>query len=204
VSEARLNQRKIPQQRRAEATVASIIEAAARILEHQGLEGYNTNAVARLAGISVGSLYQYFPHKDAITRALLDRESSYLIGVLERIVEDSRGMAAINRIMAAIVTHLMRRPNFARILDDQEQKLSLQDHVLKIETRVQSLIQICLSDGAYAALPDKPTIVFDMICIIRGIVDGAAARGERDIEHIIGRVVRAVEGYFAQSTQCPG
>lgn len=181
--------------------MASIIEAAARILERDGLGGYNTNAVAKRAGISVGSLYQYFPHKDAITRALLDRESSSLITMFERIAEKSRGMAAINEMVTAVVTHQMRRPNLARILDGQEQKLSLQAHVLKIETRVQSLIQICLSNGAYASLPDKPTIVFDMICIIRGIVDGAAARGERDIDYIISRVARAVEGYFEQSTK---
>jgi len=204
MSQTRLKQRKIPQQLRAEATVASIIEAAARILEHEGLGGYNTNAVAKRAGISVGSLYQYFPNKDAITRALLERESSSLMTVLECIVEKRRGLPAINELVAAIVTHLMRRPNLARILDDQEQKLSLQDHVLKTETQVQSLIQTCLSDGAFADVSDKQSIVFDMICIVRGIVDGAAARGERDIDAIICRVVRAVDGYLAQSTACAG
>lgn len=199
MSEDRLKQRKIRRQHRAEATVASVIEAAARILEDSGLDGYNTNAVAKLAGISVGSLYQYFPHKDAVTLALIDREASALISALEDIAQSRGGALAIRQVVAAAVTHLMRRPNLARILDAQEQKLSLQDHVLASETRVQQLIQACLADSPYALLSGRPTIISDMIGIIRGIVDGAVARGERDIEPIIGRVSCAVEGYLARS-----
>ena len=66
--------RKVPRQRRAVHTVDALLEAAALVLEEDGLEGFNTNAVARRAGASVGSLYQYFPSKDALTLALLLRE----------------------------------------------------------------------------------------------------------------------------------
>jgi AcrR family transcriptional regulator len=65
-----LKPRKIPQQSRAEQTVATILEAAARVLESKGLDGLNTNLVAQRAGVSVGTLYQYFPGKDAIIVAL--------------------------------------------------------------------------------------------------------------------------------------
>ena len=60
-----LKPRKTPSQQRAAGTVAAIIEAAAQVLETEGFEGFNTNAIARLAGVSIGSLYQYFPGKDA-------------------------------------------------------------------------------------------------------------------------------------------
>ena len=66
--------RKAPRQRRAAHTVGAILEAAALVLETDGLEGFNTNAVARRAGASIGTLYQYFPSKDALTLALLQRE----------------------------------------------------------------------------------------------------------------------------------
>ncbi|MBR8500820.1 TetR/AcrR family transcriptional regulator, partial [Burkholderia cenocepacia] len=56
-----LSPRKAPRQRRSVATVDAIVEAAARILERDGFDGYTTNAVAALAGVSIGSLYQYFP-----------------------------------------------------------------------------------------------------------------------------------------------
>src|SRR5262245_13367385 len=64
--------RKAPEQARSKATVNVILEASARILESGGLRGFNTNAVAAKAGVSIGSLYQYFPNKDAILLALLN------------------------------------------------------------------------------------------------------------------------------------
>lgn len=203
VSEARLKPRKVPRQLRAETTVASVIEAAARILEGQGLDAYNTNAIARLAGISVGSLYQYFPHKDAITRSLIERESSELMSVLERIAGKRQGVPAIREVVSAIVAHQMQRPTLGRILDMQEQSLNLADCVIKNENRIMALIEKILADAGIFAQSDRRIIVADMIGIIRGMVDGAVSRGEREAEQIIGRVGRAVEGYLTLSGRAP-
>jgi AcrR family transcriptional regulator len=64
----------IPRQGRAQALVEAIVEAAAQVLEAQGERGFNTNAVARRAGVSIGALYRYFPDKQAILVALAERE----------------------------------------------------------------------------------------------------------------------------------
>lgn len=67
--------RKIPRQARALASVDAILEAAAQIL--QGGDGrFTTNAVAERAGVSIGTLYQYFPDKNAILIALARQELS--------------------------------------------------------------------------------------------------------------------------------
>jgi AcrR family transcriptional regulator len=66
--------RKSPRQKRAAATFEAIVEAAAHILREDGAEALTTNAVAARAGVSIGSLYQYFPNKQAIVRALIARE----------------------------------------------------------------------------------------------------------------------------------
>ena len=58
--------RKLPRQDRSRATVDAILEAAARVLVKEGFERTTTNRVAEAAGVSVGSLYQYFPNKEAI------------------------------------------------------------------------------------------------------------------------------------------
>jgi AcrR family transcriptional regulator len=71
--------RKRPRQRRSEATVDAILEAAARILESDGLDALTTNAVADRAGVSVGSLYQYFPGKTALLAELIRRERGALV-----------------------------------------------------------------------------------------------------------------------------
>ena len=66
--------RRIPRQTRAGQTVSAILEAAAQVLEAGGLAGFTTNAVAERAGVSIGTLYQYFADKQALLRALADRE----------------------------------------------------------------------------------------------------------------------------------
>lgn len=71
-----LSPRKRPRQRRSAATVEVILDGAARILEREGLERFNTNVVAAVAGVSVGSLYQYFPGKDALMAALVRRDAA--------------------------------------------------------------------------------------------------------------------------------
>lgn len=74
--------RKTPRQTRSKETVEAILTAAARILTTEGFEALTTNRVAAVAGVSVGSLYQYFPHKEALVRALCERHTH---GVRDRI-----------------------------------------------------------------------------------------------------------------------
>ena len=68
-----LNPRKLPTQGRAKVTVDAILQAATHILDKEGLEKANTNHIAEVAGVSVGSLYQYFPGKDAILSSIIER-----------------------------------------------------------------------------------------------------------------------------------
>ncbi|HEX3917772.1 MAG TPA: helix-turn-helix domain-containing protein [Caulobacteraceae bacterium] len=68
------NQWREPRQARSRATWEAIVEAAAQILERHGPEALTTNAVAERAGVSIGTLYQYFPDKQAILIAAARRE----------------------------------------------------------------------------------------------------------------------------------
>ena len=68
------SKRRIPRQARAAETVSLILEATAQILEAGGLEAFTTNAVAERAGVSIGTLYQYFSDKRAILLALAEQE----------------------------------------------------------------------------------------------------------------------------------
>jgi AcrR family transcriptional regulator len=70
--------RKKPLQMRSQATVDVIVEAAARVFESSGFAGASTNKIADIAGVSVGSLYQYFPDKLALLEAVNER---YLVGL---------------------------------------------------------------------------------------------------------------------------
>ena len=72
------NQRRKPNQERAKFTHDAILSAAAHVLEHEGEASFTTNRVAEKAGVSIGSLYQYFQHKEAILIALAEREEQKL------------------------------------------------------------------------------------------------------------------------------
>ncbi len=65
--------RKLPRQSRSRATFNAVLDASAHILKSGGFDALNTNRVAETAGVSIGSLYQYFPDKFAILQALRER-----------------------------------------------------------------------------------------------------------------------------------
>src|SRR5262249_23843887 len=84
---ARLSSRKQPKQARSTELVAAILDAAVQVLAKEGAQRFTTARVAEKAGVSVGSLYQYFPNKAAILFRLQSDEwrqtSELLLGILE-------------------------------------------------------------------------------------------------------------------------
>ena len=117
-----LKPRKTPRQQRAAETVAAIIEAAAQVLETGGFEGFNTNAIARRAGVSIGSLYQYFPGKDALTIALMNREANRCYEDTRAMLEEPTAEAALDYLIRAAVRQQLQRPALARLLDVEESR----------------------------------------------------------------------------------
>src|ERR1700759_2137679 len=73
------NPRKQASQERSRATVDALVEATARILVREGFDKASTNRIAEAAGVSVGSLYQYFPSKEALVAAVIDRHSQEIM-----------------------------------------------------------------------------------------------------------------------------
>jgi AcrR family transcriptional regulator len=195
VRSASLKPRKAPRQRRSAVTVEAILEAAARILETQGLEGYTTNAVAEKAGVSIGSLYQYFPGKDALTGALIRRETAQLVEEAMPVAGDD-GKAAIDRWIMAAVAHQLRRPALARILDFEEGRHPEAHGVYTLRDRAVSLLKEVLALPDLPSQPDAEIAAGDILAMVRGMIDAAGERGETDRNGLERRVGRAVFGYL--------
>jgi AcrR family transcriptional regulator len=178
------------------ATVAAVLEAAARILETEGLEGYTTNAVARRAGISIGSLYQYFPSKDAITKALILRETATLLADVEAIGLEAGGRAGLERLIQVGVAYQLQRPVLARILDQEERRLPLDAEMQRMGRKLARTVQRFLAAPDLAAATPSPAAPGDLLAIIKALVDAAGERGEHDRAALTARVRRAVFGYL--------
>ncbi|MEZ5709840.1 MAG: TetR/AcrR family transcriptional regulator [Blastomonas sp.] len=84
--------RKQPTQDRAKVTSDSILEAAEIIIVGEGYEKATTNYIAEKAGVSIGSLYQYFPNKDAIISALIEQEVSKVANGIRKVLRDDMEM----------------------------------------------------------------------------------------------------------------
>jgi AcrR family transcriptional regulator len=89
ISEAGSAMRKAPQQARSRATVQAIVDAGAQVLAITGWAKFTTNEVAEAAGVSIGSLYQYFPNKVSLVEAIRGHHLDSVLLVLKRISDDN-------------------------------------------------------------------------------------------------------------------
>lgn len=134
--------RKTPRQARSRSTVEAILEAAERVLRNEGYRAASTNRVARVAGFSVGSLYQYFDDKRAVVGALLDQS---LRAEAERIGQSLDRLAGLEpdvareRLVQTVVAERCGRAHLLRILDGYGPELGYERplrHVLRAQGEI--------------------------------------------------------------------
>ena len=120
VTVASRSMRKAPRQRRSQVMVDVILQAAARVLAKSGWAKFNTNEVARIAGVSIGSLYQYFPNKLALAEAIRQQHLAAILQVLAgaSTQEDSLAIRVERLIEGIIAAHLIN-PSIHRVLLDE-------------------------------------------------------------------------------------
>jgi AcrR family transcriptional regulator len=118
----RTSPRKIPRQERSRATVEAILDAAAHVLVKEGIEHATTNRIAEVAGVSIGSLYQYFPSKDALISSLLERHNAEMreavLAELAR-VQSMPLDAAVRAMVELVVRAHAVDPELHRVLMEQ-------------------------------------------------------------------------------------
>jgi AcrR family transcriptional regulator len=190
-----LKPRKTPTQPRSEQTVAVLLEAAAQVLERDGLEGFNTNAVAERAGVSIGSLYQYFPGKDALVLALMRRESEQFLAEARMALGHPRGSDALKHFIGACVRQQLLRPALAYLLDVEQARPALRKEAGGASELHAILLEI-LSRIDSRLWTQREVATVDLLAIVRGMTDAAGERGEADVAGLQSRIEPAVFGYL--------
>jgi AcrR family transcriptional regulator len=118
----RTDPRKSASQKRSRITVNALLEATARILVREGFDKASTNRIAEVAGVSVGSLYQYFPSKEALVAALIDRHSQAVMGIVQAELAQAANLPmeqAVRKLVAVAVKAHRIDPNLHRVLSEQ-------------------------------------------------------------------------------------
>ncbi len=195
-----LEPRKAPRQNRSKAMLDLILEAATRVLQRESLAGFNTNRVAEVAGISVGSLYQYFPNKAALVTALIDRAQAALAAALEQLVAQLAGSTlaeAVQAMAAYAVRQQYGDPLLAAALDHEERRLPIQGRLVEAEKRIVAIVQALLDRHAAQLSISLPAAAAgDCLIIAKALVEADAGRSAVPPADLEGRIARAIYGYL--------
>jgi len=194
----RLTPRKSPKQERSARTVEAILQSAAHILETRGLAGYNTNAIAARAGASIGSVYQYFASKDAITVALISADIEGLVSALDSAAALIDPHAALDAMIAAAANHQLRRPRLAQLLDLEERRLA--QLALHSDTK-PALLHRCVVEVVeriFGPHDEMSRVCADLIVITRALCDAAGESEDTSPGALQDRIGKAVRGYLRE------
>ena len=156
--------------------------------------------MAERAGVSIGSLYQYFPGKDAITAALIRRETATLLDLLDAAVPAATGKSleeGVALLAEAAVAHQFARPRLSRLLDVEEARLPWSAEASATRRAILNRV-VGFLRGQRPSL-DEPALTLiggDLLHIARGLIDGAA---EDSTDRLSLRVNAALTGYLRQA-----
>jgi len=180
-TKTRTNPRRIPQQSRSRVTVDAIVEAAAHLLTGRGWQGATTNHIAERAGVSIGSLYKYFPNKPSIlaevARRRIRSEVSAIATTIEAHVDDPRAMLA--RMVAASADRYFTNAALDTALMEQLGPIEVARFLRDAEAEVVRMTENYLvhhadslraGDAAVAG-----TVAFVAVHALRGVLVAAAA-----------------------------
>jgi len=197
------SKRRVPRQARAHDTVEVVFEATARILLREGRAALNTNYIAERAGISVGTLYEYFPNKVAILLAMARREIQRGTAAVLRAIGDPSTEAggdpvrlAIRALIAEFSRHRKARHIAFQALTAEgfgsELEANLDEIALELAARTGRLVP-----GRPAPIP--PVSAFVLTRAVNGVLVSAA--GERSpylgTAEFEDELVRLVRGFLA-------
>ena len=169
--------RKRPRQERSRATVDTILAATARVLVKRGFDNLTTNAVADAAGVSIGSLYQYFPNKGALVAALIEHHIEDLTGsVLSELTRVARlpVAAAVRAVIELMITVHGREPELHRVLTEEVPRVGRMAKLRELEAISHRMVAGLLAARRdELAIQDPDISAFVLVSAIEAITHRA-------------------------------
>jgi AcrR family transcriptional regulator len=139
--------RKTASQDRSRATIDAILGATARVLVKHGYEGASTNKIAEAAGVSIGSLYQYFPSKEALVAAVIEHHIGSMMDLIRssiaRVVVLPLREAAREMVRVMVEAHRLA-PKLHRVLVEQIPRIGDLDQIDRLDRETESMVRLYL------------------------------------------------------------
>jgi AcrR family transcriptional regulator len=202
--------RKAPRQQRSRATVDVIVEAAARVLARRGWARFTTNEIAAVAGVSVGSLYQYFPDKLSIAEAIRQRHLDAVLAALAGPADAEQPATLARRVAhfvdGVIAAHALDQA-LHRVLVD-EVPLAARSSYPEFEAHYQRRYLALVTESGAAADDaggrkekeqeegEEETAARMLSAAVEGVVHAAARRGDLALPGVRTELVRLVLAYL--------
>jgi AcrR family transcriptional regulator len=197
----RASPRKKPRQERSQQMVETLVEAAARVFVKEGYAKATTNRIAEAAGVSVGSLYQYFPSKDAIAVELLRRYREGLVALIS-----GRLGSATKENFGEVVRDLLRdllraegiNPALHRVLIEQVLRTSARKEMLGFEERLEEVIASALRNAGDEILEEAhhDLVSFLLVRVVLSVVQSVVVdRPKLNGPELVDELTRLVVGY---------
>jgi AcrR family transcriptional regulator len=132
-----------PRQSRSRVTVSTILDAAVRIMDQEGADAATTTRIAEVAGVSVGTLYQYFGNRDSILDALQDREFDRASEFMLRVLADAAGPPEqiARRVMQGLLELYAACPALHRLLVVEGLRVTPTDRVQAFDLRMVAALR---------------------------------------------------------------
>jgi AcrR family transcriptional regulator len=194
--------RRVPRQARSRERLQRMLDAADALLATEGAEALTTTRVAEAAGVSVGSLYQYLPDKEAIVEALAGRYLVEFEGLMERMVAEVEADPAawadpVGRLVDAFAARYRERPGyralwFGRNLNeelraaDRENKLAL----------ARALRRILLTLGVASDSPRLEIVARTGVLVADALLQEAFREDAAGDPRLIGEAKRVLRLYL--------
>ena len=196
--------RKKPQQERSRRTYEAIVDTAADLLVELGYHNMSTNKIAERADVSVGSVYQYFPNKEAIVRAVMDEFAERQYEILADGLEEVQGVDlrdAVRKLVDNMLQTKRDEPELSRVLFEQLPPIGQHDVMSEWTQRAATLLRSALEDRDEELRPGNLDIAaFVLVNGVHGIVQGAVSNwpemldDERLLDETADMVLRYLEG----------
>src|SRR5215475_1815858 len=201
LSVTRKSDRRRPVQRRARQTVDAILDAVVRVLKREGVRAVTTNRIAEVAGVSIGSVYQYFPDKQAIFVALHQRHIDHIDRMIERTLIE-HAASSLDDLMAAMIAGMIDAhtvdPELYELLATEVPHRA--DGKRDFAVRLHGAFRLALSSRAHELKKarDLDKLVFVVTHMVESLSHGALFRRPPSLSIAAAKaeVVRAVLAYL--------